>query len=144
CGMALEPMTVTPDEGPNPELVDMTRRLWVSTVLAVPLVVFSMLGWLSNPWQLALATPVVLWGGDPFFRRGWSSVVNRSLNMFTLIAMGTGVAYAYSLIATVLPGAVPHAFRHGGQTPVYFEAAAAITVLVLVGQVLELRARART
>jgi Cu+-exporting ATPase len=144
CGMALEPMEVTAEEGPNPELVDMSRRFWVSTALAAPLVALSMFELLPNAIQLLLATPVVLWGGWPFFVRGWQSVRNRSLNMFTLIAMGTGTAYLFSLVATATPGLFPHSFRHGGRVAVYFEAAAAITVLVLLGQVLELRARART
>ena len=153
CGMALEPRTVTLKEEENPELRDMTRRFWVSLALTVPLLTFAMsymnmrhgpATWL--PWtELCLATPVVLWAGWPFFERGWTSVVNRSTNMFTLIAMGTGVAYVYSLVATVLPGIFPPSFREmGGTPPVYFEAAAAIVTLVLLGQVLELRARSRT
>jgi Cu+-exporting ATPase len=158
CGMALEPRTVTTVEEENPELRDMTRRFWVSTALTVPLLALAMGemlpgmpvqhalpgDWLS--WiELVLATPVVLWGGWPFFQRGWASVVNRSTNMFTLIAMGTGVAYFYSLIATVVPGIFPASFREmSGWPAVYFEAAAAIVTLVLLGQVLELRARSRT
>ena len=158
CGMALEPRTVTATEEENPELRDMTRRFWISLVLTVPLLAIAMAdmlpgmpvehalpaGWL--PWiELLLATPVVLWGGWPFFQRGWASIVNRSTNMFTLIAMGTGVAYLYSLIATVFPGVFPASFRDmSGTPPVYFEAAAAIVTLVLLGQVLELRARSRT
>ena len=163
CGMALEPRTVRAQEEENPELRDMSRRFWVSLALTVPLLAIAMLdmlpglglkpgsstGWL--PWiELVLASPVVLWGGWPFFQRGWASVVNRSTNMFTLIAMGTGVAYVYSLIATVLPGIFPASFggvANGGMNgapPVYFEAAAAIVALVLLGQVLELRARSRT
>ena len=158
CGMALEPRTVTATEEENPELRDMTRRFWISLVLTVPLLILAMAdmlpgmpvrhafpaGWL--PWvELLLATPVVLWGGWPFFQRGWASIVNRSTNMFTLIAMGTGVAYVYSLIATVFPQIFPASFRTLGDRPdVYFEAAAAITTLVLLGQVLELRARSRT
>ncbi|MGA9812769.1 MAG: HAD-IC family P-type ATPase, partial [Terriglobales bacterium] len=158
CGMALEPRTVTAKEEDNPELRDMTRRFWVSVALTAPLLVVAMYdmlpglgtrptsttGWL--PWiEMALATPVVLWGGWPFFQRGWTSLVNRSTNMFTLIALGTGVAYLYSLVATVFPQAFPASFRETGGTPaVYFEAAAAITALVLLGQVLELRARSRT
>jgi len=158
CGMALEPRTVTAQTEENPELRDMTRRFWVSLVLTAPLLVIAMAdmlpgmplqralpsGWL--PWiELLLATPVVLWGGWPFFQRGWTSVINRSTNMFTLIAMGTGVAYAYSLIATITPGIFPASFRDmSGNPPVYFEAAAAIVTLVLLGQVLELRARTRT
>jgi P-type Cu+ transporter len=158
CGMALEPRTITAQEEENPELRDMTRRFWISLALTAPLLVITMAhmlpgmagqsmipgGW--QPWvELVLATPVVLWGGAPFFQRGWASVVNRSTNMFTLIAMGTGVAYVYSLVATVFPQIFPASFREMGGTPaVYFEAAAAITTLVLLGQVLELRARSRT
>jgi Cu+-exporting ATPase len=155
CGMALEPETVTLDGRPDPELVDMTRRFWVSLVLTLPLVVLDMgqhlsgRHWLdpqlSNLVQLALATPVVAWAGWPFFVRGWSSVVSRNLNMFTLIALGTGVAWAYSLVAVTAPQLFPPAFRDAhGTVAVYFEAAAVITTLVLLGQVLELRARART
>jgi Cu+-exporting ATPase len=156
CGMTLEPVTVTGDEGPSAELIDMTRRFWIGLVLAVPVIALEMGGHLTNlhmwlpaktsNWiQLALATPVVLWAGWPFFERAWASVVNRSLNMFTLIAMGTGVAWAYSVIATVAPGLFPLAFRGmDGAVAIYFEAATAITVLVLLGQVLELRAREQT
>jgi Cu+-exporting ATPase len=158
CGMALEPRTVTTSQEENPELRDMSRRFWISTALSVPLLAIAMLGMLPGmpvqhafphgwlPWlELVLVTPVVLWGGWPFFQRGWASIVNRSTNMFTLIAMGTGVAYAYSLIATVFPGIFPASFRTMGDRPdVYFEAAAAITTLVLLGQVLELKARSRT
>ena len=156
CGMALEPVTVTAETGPNPELVDMTRRFWIGVVLAVPVVALEMGGHLTNlhmllgqqlsNWlQLALATPVVLWAGWPFFVRGWNSVVTRNLNMFTLIALGTGVAWLYSVVATVAPGIFPAAFRGmDGSVAVYFEAAAVITVLVLLGQVLELRAREQT
>jgi Cu+-exporting ATPase len=154
CGMALEPLEPTAETGPNPELTDMTRRLWVGIALAIPVVVLEMGGHLlnmhivppaaSNWIQLALATPVVLWSGWPFFVRGWQSLVTRNLNMFTLIAMGTGVAWLYSVVATVAPGIFPNAFRMGGAVAVYFEAAAVITVLVLVGQVLELRAREQT
>ncbi len=158
CGMALEPMGIPPmDEGPNPELVDFTRRLWISGILAVPLLVITMgpmIGlpvrdWLSEPlatWaELVLATPVVLWAALPFFRRAWASVVNRSPNMWTLIGLGVGTAYIYSLVATLAPGIFPHTFRgHGGAVPVYFEAAAVIVALVFVGQVLELKARERT
>jgi Cu+-exporting ATPase len=154
CGMALEPETVTTDSGPNPELVDMTRRFWIGLALTLPLVVLEMgshflglavphgwMGWL----QLALASPVVLWAGWPFFERGWASLKTRNLNMFTLIAMGVGVAYAYSVVAVLAPGAFPPTFRNEmGEVPVYFEAAAVITVLVLLGQVLELRAREQT
>jgi len=156
CGMALEPLTATAETGPNPELIDMTRRFWVGLVLTVPVVALEMGGHLTrlnhlispaveNWVQLALATPVVLWAGWPFFVRGWRSVVTRNLNMFTLIAMGTGVAWLYSVIATALPEVFPPAFRGmGGSVDVYFEAAAVITVLVLLGQVLELRARETT
>ena len=156
CGMALEPVTVTAETGPNPELVDMTRRFWIGVVLAVPVVALEMGGHLTNlhmllgqqlsNWlQLVLATPVVLWAGWPFFVRGWNSVVTRNLNMFTLIALGTGVAWLYSVVATVAPGIFPAAFRGmDGSVAVYFEAAAVITVLVLLGQVLELRAREQT
>ncbi len=153
CGMALEPEVATADAGPNPELIDMRRRLWIALVLALPVVVLDMAGDMisavsaaTGNWvQLVLATPVVLWAGWPFFARGWASVVSRNLNMFTLIAMGTGVAWLYSVVATVIPGAFPAAFRgDGGQVAVYFEAASVITVLVLLGQVLELRARDTT
>jgi P-type Cu+ transporter len=158
CGMALEPMTVSAHEGPDAELVDMTRRFWIGLVLTLPLLAFVMgemlpgeplrhlvpgrvLAWL----QLILATPVVLWAGWPFFVRGWASVVNRSLNMFTLIAIGTGMAYLYSVAGTLGPGLFPDSSRtHGGEIGLYFEAAAVITVLVLLGQVLELRARSQT
>ncbi len=156
CGMALEPVIASAETGPNPELVDMTRRFWIGLVLTLPVFILEMgahivgaHNWLdpklSNYIQFALATPAVLWAGWPFFVRGWQSVVTRSLNMFTLIAMGTGVAYAYSVVATFFPGIFPHAFRgHGGAPAVYFEAASVITVLVLMGQVLELRAREAT
>ena len=155
CGMALEPVEPSLGEGPNPELIDMTRRLWVSAALSLPLVILTlgaeMFGWQllpmrSSMWlQLALATPVVVWGAWPFFVRGWASLKSRNLNMFTLIALGVGVAYGYSLIATIAPGLFPAALRTmGGQVPVYFEAAAVITALVLLGQVLELRARSAT
>jgi P-type Cu+ transporter len=158
CGMALEPRTVTVEDEENPELVSMTRRFWISTALALPVLalgmsgmipgqpvqrVFSMraIGWI----EFALATPAVLWCGWPLFERGWASLVNRSLNMFTLIALGTGTAYVYSVIAVLAPSIFPASFRSsGGSVPVYFEAAAAITALVLLGQVLELRARSRT
>jgi len=157
CGMALEPRTVTGDEE-NAELKDMSRRFWVSVALSVPLLVFVMADMLPGPplrhglssrliaWlQLVLATPVVLWGGWPFFQRGWASVVNRSLNMFTLIALGTGTAYVYSVVAAVAPGVFPESFRaHRGDVELYFEAAAIITTLVLLGQVIELRARSQT
>ncbi|WP_276326558.1 heavy metal translocating P-type ATPase [Bradyrhizobium valentinum] len=156
CGMALEPEVASPDAPPNPELADMTRRFWIGLVFALPAVVLEMGGHLvgghgfldqtlSNWIQLAFATPVVLWAGWPFFVRGWQSLLTRNLNMFTLIAMGTGVAYVYSVIGTVVPGIFPATFRgHGGAVAVYFEAAAVITVLVLLGQVLELRAREAT
>jgi Cu+-exporting ATPase len=156
CGMALEPEIATADSGPNPELVDFTRRFWIGLALTVPVFVLEMgahivgaHGWidpvLSAYIQFAFATPVVLWAGWPFFERGWQSLVTRNLNMFTLIAMGTGVAYVYSVVATFAPGIFPEAFRgHGGAVAVYFEAAAVITVLVLVGQLLELRAREAT
>ncbi len=156
CGMALEPLEVTADEGPNPELVDMTRRFWVSLALTVPVLALAMgemlapelvaaLGSTARLWtQLVLATPVVLWGGWPFLVRGWQSLVTRNLNMFTLIALGTGAAFAFSVLAMLFPDALPHAMRHGGVPPVYFEAAAVITTLVLLGQVLELRARGAT
>jgi P-type Cu+ transporter len=155
CGMALEPRTVTAQAEENPELRDMTRRFWVSVILTAPLLAIAMANMVrSTPlasgaslsWiEFAFASPVVLWGGWPFFQRGWASIINRSTNMFTLIAMGTGVAYLYSLIATVAPGLFPPSFREmNGSPPVYFEAAAAIVALVLLGQVLELRARSRT
>ena len=157
CGMALEPRTVTLEEEENPELIDMTRRFWVSAVLSLPVFLMGMgdflpsrplerimsletLGWI----QLVLTSPVVLWGGWPFFVRAWQSVVNRSLNMFTLIGLGVGVAYVYSLVAKFFPNAFPESFREMGVVPLYFEAAAVITTLVLLGQVLELKARSRT
>jgi Cu+-exporting ATPase len=156
CGMALEPLVATAEAGPDPELVDMTRRFWIGLALTAPVFALEMAGHVfdlhlligpaaANWIQFAFATPVVLWGGWPFFVRGWQSVVTRNLNMFTLIALGTGVAFIYSVVATVAPGVFPPAFRgHGGGVAVYFEAAAVITVLVLLGQVLELRARAQT
>jgi Cu+-exporting ATPase len=156
CGMALEPDIAGPETGPNPELVDMTRRFWTGLVLTLPVFILEMgahiagaHNWVeptpSNYVQFAFATPVVLWAGWPFFERGWQSLATRNLNMFTLIAMGTGVAYVYSLAATFVPGIFPEAFRgHGGAPAVYFEAASVITVLVLMGQVLELRAREAT
>jgi Cu+-exporting ATPase len=158
CGMALEAVTVSLEEPDNPELTDMTRRFWVSAALTLPLFLIAMGGmipslsfeWLGSHrtlawWELALGTPVVLWGGWPFFQRGWSSLSNRHLNMFTLIALGTGVAFVYSVIASVAPGVFPAAFRdEGGRVAVYFEAAAMIVTLVLMGQVMELRARNRT
>ncbi|HEX3415756.1 MAG TPA: HAD-IC family P-type ATPase, partial [Stellaceae bacterium] len=153
--MALEPMTPSGGDTANPELRDMTRRFWVCVGLSVPLVALAMAGDFANPgliasraavWaQLVLATPAVLWGGWPFFERGWRSIVSRRLNMFTLIALGTGVAYAYSLVAALMPGIFPPSFRTPeGEVPVYFEPAAVIVTLVLLGQVLELRARAQT
>jgi heavy metal translocating P-type ATPase len=156
CGMALEPVLVTADTGPNAELADMTRRFWVGVVLSVPVLILGMGGDLfpalhdlisprTSAWvQLVLATPVVLWAGWPFFQRGWTSVRTMHLNMFTLIAMGTGVAWLFSVVATVAPGIFPEAFRMDGVVDVYFEAAAVITTLVLLGQVLELRAREQT
>src|SRR5579863_7235042 len=149
CGMALEPMTPTASGEENPELADMTRRFWVGLALSAPLLAVAMLWHSASPaavWlQLLLATPVVVWAGAPFFRRGWESVINRHLNMFTLIALGTGVAYLYSLVAALLPGVFPASFRApDGGVPLYFEAAAVITTLVLLGQVLELRARSQT
>ncbi len=156
CGMALEPMTVTAESGPNHELIDMTRRFWIGLSLTIPVFILEMGGHvtgltmvlgqqLSNWIQLVLATPVVLWAGWPFFVRGWQSLQTRNLNMFTLIAMGTGVSWIYSIIATLAPNIFPSAFRQmDGAVAVYFEAAAVITVLVLLGQVLELRARDRT
>lgn len=158
CGMTLEPRTVSLDEEKNPELISMTRRFWVGVTLTLPLLLIAMsdfvpgnpieriasmrvLGWV----QFALATPVVLWGGWPFFVRGWQSIVNRSLNMFTLIGLGVSVAYIFSVIAKLFPKIFPPSFRDpSGAVPVYFEAAAAITTLVLLGQVLELRARSQT
>jgi Cu+-exporting ATPase len=156
CGMALEPVDATAEPGPNHELIDMSRRLWFGLALALPVVLLDMGGHLvdlhalisptlANWIELAFATPVVLWTGSPFFVRGWQSVASRHLNMFTLIALGTGVAWTYSVVATVAPGVFPTAFRDAhGAVAVYFEAAAVITVLVLVGQVLELRAREQT
>jgi Cu+-exporting ATPase len=155
CGMALEPRVATLAEEQNPELADMSRRFWVGVALSAPLLLIGMSDLLpfghllSGPWttwvEAALATPVVLWGGWPFFQRGWASLVNRHLNMFTLIALGIGISYAYSVVATLFPGLFPESLRgHGGQVAVYFEPAAVITTLVLLGQVLELRARSRT
>ncbi len=158
CGMALEPRTIDLSEEENPELVDMSRRLWISVVLALPVFLIGMsdivpgapLQKAASPtvlaWtQLILTTPVVLWCGWPFFVRAWQSITNFSLNMFTLIGLGVGVAYLFSLVATIAPDIFPHSFRgHGGGVPVYFEAAAVITALVLLGQVLELKARSQT
>ncbi|MEX1908687.1 heavy metal translocating P-type ATPase [Janibacter sp. Y6] len=157
CGMALEPVTISADSGPSRELSDMTRRFWAAVVLSLPITVLEM-GRHLVPWiheavparvsvwlQLVLATPVVLWAGGPFFVRGWASLRSRNLNMFTLIAMGTGVAWLFSLVATTMPGVFPDSFRNDdGTVDVYFEAAAVITTLVLLGQVLELRAREQT
>jgi len=155
CGMALEPEEPSLDDAPNPELVDFTRRLWVAGVLAVPLLIVSMFAEMlglhlvtpaASPWvQLALTAPIVLWAGRPFFVRGGQSIRTRQLNMFTLIAIGVGAAFLYSLIATIAPGVFPASFRgHGGTVPVYYEAAGVVVALVLLGQVLELRARAAT
>ena len=156
CGMALEPLVASVETGPNPELIDMTRRLWIGLVLTAPVFLLEMGGHfvdlhglvtpqVSNLVQMAFATPVVLWAGWPFFERGWQSLMTRNLNMFTLIALGTGVAYLFSIVATLAPSVFPAAFRgHDGAVAVYFEAAAVITVLVLLGQVLELKARDRT
>jgi len=154
CGMALEPETITADSGPNPELLDMTRRFWIGAVLTLPVFLLAMGGHLfdlgiaaetSNWIQLTATTPVVLWAGAPFVERGWKSIVTVNLNMFTLIAIGTGVAWVYSVVATVAPDIFPADFQDdAGAVAVYFEAAAVITVLVLLGQVLELRARERT
>ncbi len=159
CGMALEPRTISVEEEANPELLDMTRRFWVCVALTIPILIVVMSGLMppvagllqfASPraWQwleMILATPVVLWGGWPFFVRGWRSIVNRSLNMFTLIGLGVGVAYAFSIVGVLFPGIFPASFRgDGGEVAVYFEAAAVITTLVLLGQVMELRARSRT
>jgi Cu+-exporting ATPase len=158
CGMALEPRVISIDETENPELTDMRRRFWISAALAIPVFAIGMSDLLpgaplqrllpATSWswiQFLLATPVVLWGGWPFFVRAWQSIVNRSLNMFTLIGLGVAVAYLYSVVATIFPDVFPHSFRgHGNSVPVYFEAAAVITTLVLLGQVLELKARSQT
>ncbi|MGI8458199.1 MAG: heavy metal translocating P-type ATPase [Propionibacteriaceae bacterium] len=156
CGMALEPVTVTAATGPSPELADMKRRFWVALALSIPVLILGMgrdlipalhdlvPATVSNWVQLVFATPVVLWAGKPFFERGWTSVRTLKLNMFTLIAMGTGVAWVFSVVATIVPGIFPDSFRMDGAVAVYFEAAAIITVLVLLGQVLELRAREQT
>lgn len=157
CGMALEPVTVSLDDAENPELTDMTRRFWVSAVLSLPILLLAMGEMFGLPvsrlasvreltWaQLAFAVPVVLWGGWPFFTRGWQSLITRNLNMFTLIALGAGVAFIYSVVATLTPGIFPASFQGaGGEVAVYFEAAAVIITLVLLGQVMELRARHRT
>ncbi|HEX9121175.1 MAG TPA: heavy metal translocating P-type ATPase [Terriglobales bacterium] len=155
CGMALEPRSITAAEPENPELSDMTRRFWASLALTIPLLVIAMghmapslqhvfPRWMLTWGELALATPVVLWAGWPFFQRAWTSVKSRHANMFTLIGIGVGVAFGYSVVATIAPGIFPEAFREHGIVDVYYEAAAAITTLVLLGQVLELRARSRT
>ncbi|HEY8459105.1 MAG TPA: heavy metal-binding domain-containing protein, partial [Blastocatellia bacterium] len=158
CGMALEPRVITMEEEENPELKDMKRRFWVSAALTLPVLFLAMSEMIPGRpiqralsprlltfIQFALATPVVLWGGRPFFERGWASIVNRSPNMFTLIAIGTGAAWLHSVIATFIPGVFPASFRGlDGEVAVYFEAAAVITTLVLLGQTLELRARSRT
>ncbi|MEO6218470.1 MAG: HAD-IC family P-type ATPase, partial [Sphingomonas sp.] len=160
CGMALEPEAPSLDDAPNPELVDFTRRFWVAAVLSVPLLAISMIAEMFglhflppaiSPWvQLALTAPIVLWAGWPFFQRGWTSILTRHLNMFTLIAIGVGAAFAYSLVATVAPGLFPPSFQiHGsfrmhGVVPVYYEAAGVVVTLVLLGQLLELRARSAT
>jgi Cu+-exporting ATPase len=154
CGMALEPEAASLDNGPNPELVDFTRRFRVSAALSVPLLALSMgsdlFGWrivsaAASPWvQLAICAPIVLWGGAPFFERGWASLRTRNLNMFTLISIGVGAAFLYSLVATFAPGLFPAALRMHGMVPVYYEAAGVVVTLVLLGQMLELRARAAT
>ena len=154
CGMALEPEAPSLNDAPNPELVDFTRRWWVSAVLAVPLLILTMgndlfglhlIDSAISPWiQLALAAPIVLWAGAPFFVRGWASLTTRHLNMFTLISIGVGAAFLYSLVATLAPGLFPDNFKMHGMVPVYYEAAGVVVALVLLGQVLELRARAAT
>ncbi|MEO8894789.1 MAG: HAD-IC family P-type ATPase, partial [Rhizomicrobium sp.] len=157
CGMTLERLVATAEEGPNVELHDMSRRFWVGLVLTVPVLFLEMGSHIpavglhhlvapkTSSWmQFVFSTPVVLWAGWPFFQRGWASVSDRSLNMFSLIALGTGTAYIYSAVATLAPDLFPAGFREMGAVPVYFESAAVITVLVLLGQVLELRARAQT
>src|SRR4029450_1987295 len=157
CGMALEPVDASHAEGRNPELDDMTRRFRVSLALTAPVLAFMIAEMLPgrplerlvphglrNWIEFALATPVVVWGGQPCFERGWASILSRYLNMFTLIALGVGAAYGFSVVATLAPGLFPESFRMGGEVAVYFEPAAVIVVLVLLGQVLELRARSRT
>ena len=159
CGMTLEPVTATagPDEGENAELHDMTQRFWIGAALALPVFVLAMAHLIPSlgrqPWvngdvsrwlQFALTTPVVCWAGWPFFVRGWRSVVTLNLNMFTLIAVGVGAAFIFSAVAMLMPGLFPHTMQHEGKVAIYFEAAAMVTVLVLLGQVLELRARSRT
>lgn len=159
CGMALEPMDATAgaDEGENAELKDMTRRFWIGAALALPVFLLAMAHMITplgrQPWgtvdvsrwiQFALSTPVVCWAGWPFFQRGWRSIVSWNLNMFTLIAIGVGAAFVLSTVAMLLPNIFPHTMRHDGKVALYFEAAAMVTVLVLLGQILELRARSRT
>jgi len=158
CGMALEPVSISAEVNDNSELKYMTRRFWIGVALTIPVLLATMADLIpgrplaqmasARVWtwfELIVATPVILWGGWPFFVRGWRSLVNRSLNMFTLIALGVGVAYAYSMVAAILPGIFPASFRdEAGGVAVYFEAAAAIVTLVLLGQVLELRARSQT
>jgi len=155
CGMALEPEHVTLDEGPNPELIDMERRFYTAAVLGLPVMLFAMFGMVApdfvhrisgwtNWLQLALSIPVVFWAGAPLFVRGWASIVHRSPNMFTLIALGIGAAFLYSVVATVSPGFFPEGFRMHGNVEPYFDTAVVVTALVLLGQVLELRARSRT
>jgi Cu+-exporting ATPase len=153
CGMALEPEEPSLNDRPNPELVDFTRRTWAAAVLAVPLLAISMVAEMLgmhfvpptwSPWvQLALTAPIVLWAGWPFFQRGWTSIVTWHLNMFTLVSIGVGAAFVYSVVATVAPGLFPPSFKMHGIVPVYYEAAGVVVTLVLLGQVLELRARAR-
>ena len=154
CGMALEPETSTLETGLNPEYVDIKRRFWIALILTIPVFALAMSGHILNQWipskfliwiQFLLATPVVLWGGWPFFQRGMQSIKTRHLNMFTLVAMGTGVAWGYSVVATIFPDLFPIMFRNNeGSVAIYFEAAAVITTLVLLGQVLELKAREQT
>lgn len=159
CGMALEPMDATAgaDEGENAELKDMTRRFWIGAALALPVFLLAMAHMITplgrQPWgtvdvsrwiQFALSTPVVCWAGWPFFQRGWRSIVSWNLNMFTLIAIGVGAAFVFSTVAMLLPNIFPHTMRHDGKVALYFEAAAMVTALVLLGQILELRARSRT
>ena len=157
CGMALEPKTVSAVEEENPELIDMTRRFWIGAVLTLPIFVIAMahmipslrhenwvMGDASRWLQFVLSTPVVLWAGWPFFKRGWRSLVTRNLNMFTLIAIGVGAAYLFSAVVMLAPAAFPSSFAQDGKIGIYFEAAAVIVVLVLLGQVLELRARSKT
>src|SRR5688500_2704313 len=157
CGMALEPRTVTVEEGPNAELIDMTRRMWIATALGLPVFLLAMgdmvfgmgLGGridlrISNWIGLIFSTPVVLWAGWPFFERGWASIRNRHANMFTLIALGVGAAYVFSVVGTLAPGLFPEGFRVHGVVEPYFDTAVVITILVLLGQVMELRARGQT